>query len=958
MSQYWEIQTRQEDNTDNTGNATTDGYGQISILLNNYVRKEKGKGLSTNDFTNEYKNKLESCEVGSQKNKLEYLKINNSIILYPTEEKFINLNLPTKMSDLENDVGFAKNINNSQYTDYRDSYVGKSKLAYQDESDINIGKNSVAINDSISIGENAISNIEGGIAIGKNTQTDSSYDINIGNKLKHNSDNDIWEGTISNSEYANTAILNENGTSLNLLDNTIDDLNNEINTRINDVSNLQSDINTEIRTRSDADTVLNNKITNIEDLIPNQASTSNQLADKSFVNSSIQTSTANFRGSWSTWADVPTVATDYPVDFSGNKTPTTNDYLVVQDASDYTLESLVGTWRFKYIGNWSTDGKNGWLPEYQVNEEPFTSDQLYAINSGITEDKVTSYDNHLSNTSNPHNVTASQVGLGNVNNTADCEKTVKNSECFNGCTYACAKEDILSGNASTSTKLSTCHKINGTDFDGSADITTSYWGTARNIGIINNDGTGSATTVSVNGCENVNLKLPSTIKASLDGTSCCSCCVYTECVNDDNTYYLTLSDSNTNGQKDIYTNTNLSYNPFTGVLCATCFCGNVASSGDVSMCDIGACDSDIPIILCTGTTCVGRSTNINSNLTFNSCRGLLCTNCVHTNIIETPNITICNFTIETKKPTTPDMSCDFDINTAWTNSVGCCYYSNFHFCAKCNSFHTSNINIDRCICSNRSNVESRSNAYTCLYIIGYHTNSQCCVNSNCMEFSNGNLSVVGSAFGGGCISANRFNVRCGISIISNGLLSQNISCTQNNHSDIYFTVCCTNNNCAISCKQWHFCGSDGWLYSNYGINVDNIQTYCIRSFPTNNSPNQIRDLKFTTYCSNGSGTMTTFTTTCICGCNGWLYNNCGICACCVYAPNMQVHDICAWYIGVCPSQISNITLKVCCTNSSCVETTKTITFCGSNGYMYGNVCGNICGTACKAGTISSHTLCI
>lgn len=133
---------------------------------------------------------------------------------------------------------------------------------------------------------------------------------------------------------------------------------------------------------------IRNKVNAIDDLIPNQASTSNQLADKNFVNSSVQTATANFRGNWNDWADVPTVATSYPIDYAGNRTPTVNDYLVVQDASDYTLETLEGTWRFKYSGTWATDGKAGWHPEYQVNETPLTAAQLAALNSGITAEKV------------------------------------------------------------------------------------------------------------------------------------------------------------------------------------------------------------------------------------------------------------------------------------------------------------------------------------------------------------------------------------------------------------------------------------------------------------------------------------------------------------------------------------------------------------------------------------------
>jgi len=54
------------------------------------------------------------------------------------------------------------------------------------------------------------------------------------------------------------------------------------------------------------------------------------LADKAFVNSSVQTATANFRGNWPTFEDVPSNANDYPEDYLGVKTPSTNDYMVVE----------------------------------------------------------------------------------------------------------------------------------------------------------------------------------------------------------------------------------------------------------------------------------------------------------------------------------------------------------------------------------------------------------------------------------------------------------------------------------------------------------------------------------------------------------------------------------------------------------------------------------------------------
>ena len=78
---------------------------------------------------------------------------------------------------------------------------------------------------------------------------------------------------------------------------------------------------------------------------------------------------------------------------------------------------------------------------------------------------------------------------------------------------------LISDNVNSATKLQTARTINGTSFDGSASITTANWGTARNIGIVNSDGTGTAVTTSVNGSANVNLKLPATIKASLTGNA-------------------------------------------------------------------------------------------------------------------------------------------------------------------------------------------------------------------------------------------------------------------------------------------------------------------------------------------------------------------------------------------------------------------------------------------------------
>lgn len=68
----------------------------------------------------------------------------------------------------------------------------------------------------------------------------------------------------------------------------------------------------------------------------------------------------------------------------------------------------------------------------------------------------------------------------------------------------------LTGNASTATTLQTGRTINGTTFNGSANITTSYWGTSRTFYI--NDPSGAHyNSYSVNGSGNVDMYLPSTM---------------------------------------------------------------------------------------------------------------------------------------------------------------------------------------------------------------------------------------------------------------------------------------------------------------------------------------------------------------------------------------------------------------------------------------------------------------
>ena len=123
-----------------------------------------------------------------------------------------------------------------------------------------------------------------------------------------------------------------------------------------------------------------------------------------------------------------------------------------------------------------------------------------------------------------YDLTTDDVQLGDTVKVTDTNKmymVINTSELdnANGYTEFSAGHAATADTATKANQLTTARTINGTSFNGTANITTANWGTARNIGIVNSDGTGTAVTTSVNGSGNVNLKLPATIKASLTGNA-------------------------------------------------------------------------------------------------------------------------------------------------------------------------------------------------------------------------------------------------------------------------------------------------------------------------------------------------------------------------------------------------------------------------------------------------------
>lgn len=66
-----------------------------SVATDTYVLKVAGKGLSTNDFSDSYKTKLDGIETGAQENIIEGISINGTAATIDTDTKVASLTIPT-----------------------------------------------------------------------------------------------------------------------------------------------------------------------------------------------------------------------------------------------------------------------------------------------------------------------------------------------------------------------------------------------------------------------------------------------------------------------------------------------------------------------------------------------------------------------------------------------------------------------------------------------------------------------------------------------------------------------------------------------------------------------------------------------------------------------------------------------------------------------------------------------
>lgn len=112
-----------------------------------------------------------------------------------------------------------------------------------------------------------------------------------------------------------------------------------------------------------------------------QTIASYDYASKSFVNSTVNSLTAFFRGSFATKALL--------LAYTGEKT--NNDYAYVEQDETHNNEA----WRYIYvIPSGQTTGS--WQAQFKVNDTPFTQAQLNALNSGITQDLISTIQSAIS----------------------------------------------------------------------------------------------------------------------------------------------------------------------------------------------------------------------------------------------------------------------------------------------------------------------------------------------------------------------------------------------------------------------------------------------------------------------------------------------------------------------------------------------------------------------------------
>lgn len=232
------------------------------------------------------------------------------------------------------------------------SHINLKKLSLQERGEI-VKVNNITystVHDNISMYNNFVADdyyASKSWVLSKNYLTKEDIgDIDITNNIEELLNNKADKNHNHNDLYYTKDVID-------LTDNLLkEELTNKIPTKTSQLVN-------------DSDYTTATQLNKVTELIPNTATTDNQLADKNFVNSSISTATAEFRGTVENLEDLNGLDANI------------NDYAFYRhiDESGNTLFD-----RYKFT--------NKWEYEYTLNNSSFTAEQWATINSGLTENSI------------------------------------------------------------------------------------------------------------------------------------------------------------------------------------------------------------------------------------------------------------------------------------------------------------------------------------------------------------------------------------------------------------------------------------------------------------------------------------------------------------------------------------------------------------------------------------------
>lgn len=222
--------------------------------------------------------------------------------------------------------------------------------------------------------------------------------------------------------------------------------------------------------RAGIDAALRERIDSVEAKIPTQATAENQLADKAFVNSSINNLASYpirktaLGEAFATKAELNNATTFYSG--GAERVPTKNDYTII--LADETHENACTRYTYQ---------NNQWEFDYVINDKPFTQGQADAIDSGITGELVQAIRDNASNRHNHSNLSIlSQITEQEIENWDSKYKKpntgIPSTDLDDEVQALLGKADTaLQSHQDISGKVDTTTKVNGHALSGDVTIT-------------------------------------------------------------------------------------------------------------------------------------------------------------------------------------------------------------------------------------------------------------------------------------------------------------------------------------------------------------------------------------------------------------------------------------------------------------------------------------------------------